>query len=83
VAFLRHYGWQLFRLGRLGEAKDVTEKVVRDHPADRDLHLEVAVAIETGEWETLAAPLAASLEPARNLDGLSLIRAAHLAQASG
>ncbi|KRP89212.1 hypothetical protein AOQ73_26690 [Bradyrhizobium pachyrhizi] len=83
VGFLRHYAWQLFRLGRLGEAKEVAEKVVRDHPADRDLHLEIAVAIETGEWETLAAPLAASLEPARNLDGLSLIRAAHLAQASG
>ncbi|MGY4426343.1 hypothetical protein ACVWY2_008792 [Bradyrhizobium sp. JR6.1] len=83
VRFLRHYGWQLFRLGRLGEAKDVAGKVVRDHPADRDLQLEVALAIETGEWELLAAPLAASLEPARNLDGLSLIRAAHLAQASG
>ncbi|WP_334396230.1 HTH domain-containing protein [Bradyrhizobium sp. AZCC 2289] len=83
VNFLRNYGWQLFRLGRLREAKEIAEQVERKYPACRDLQFESAIALETGEWETLAAPLAAALEPARNLDGLSLIRAAHLAQASG
>jgi pimeloyl-ACP methyl ester carboxylesterase len=83
VNFLRNYGWQLFRLGRLREAKEIAEQIERNYPARRDLQFESAIALETGEWETLAGPLLAVLEPARNLDGLALIRAAHLAQASG
>lgn len=83
VTFLRYYGWQLFRLGRLRDAKQIAEEVEKKHPAHRDLQLEIGVAIETGEWESLAGPLTATLEPSRNLDGLTLIRAAQLAQASG
>jgi tetratricopeptide (TPR) repeat protein len=82
VSLLRNFGWQLFRLGRLGDAKEIAEQIERRYPADRDLQFESAIALETGEWETLARPLTAALEPARNLDGLALIRAAHLAQAS-
>jgi hypothetical protein len=81
--FMRNYAWQLFRLGRLREAKHIADEIERKHPARRDLELEYAIALETGEWETLAAPLTVALEPARNLDGITLIRAAHLAQASG
>jgi hypothetical protein len=83
VTFLRYYGWQLFRLGRLRDAKQIAEEVEKKHPAHRDLQLEIGVAIETGEWESLAGPLTATLEPSRNLDGLTLIRAAQLGQASG
>jgi hypothetical protein len=83
VTLLRYYGWQLFRLGRLRDAKQIAEEVEKKHPAHRDLQLEIGVAIETGEWESLAGPLTATLEPSRNLDGLTLIRAAQLAQASG
>ncbi|NOJ41056.1 HTH domain-containing protein [Bradyrhizobium australiense] len=83
VSFLHYYGWQLFRLGRLREAKEIADRIERDHPVHRDLQLEIAIAIETGEWEMLAAPLTASLEQAKSLDGLTLIRAAHLSQASG
>ncbi|MGJ5134358.1 HTH domain-containing protein [Bradyrhizobium oligotrophicum] len=81
VTFLRYYGWQLFRLGRLREAKQIAEELIKHHPAQRDLHLEIGIAIETGEWELLASPLAAA--PSSNLDGLALIRMAQLAQASG
>jgi tetratricopeptide (TPR) repeat protein len=83
VRILLNYGWQLLRLGRLQEAKQVADEIQVNHPARRDLHLEYAIALETGEWEAVAGPLAAALEPDRDLDGLALIRAAHLAQASG
>ena len=83
LGFMRNYAWQLFRLGRLREAKQMTDEIERKVPARRDLQLEYAIALESGEWEALAGPLAAALEPSRNLDGLTLIRAAHLAQASG
>ena len=83
LSFMRDYAWQRFRLGRLREAKHMADKIERNHPAHRDLQLEYTIALESGEWETLAGPLAAALDPARNLDGLTLIRAAHLAQASG
>ncbi|WP_316225201.1 MULTISPECIES: hypothetical protein [unclassified Bradyrhizobium] len=83
VTFLRYYGWQLFRLGRLREAKQIAEEIEKKHPARRDLQLEIAIAIETGEWESLAGPLTATLEQSPDLDGLALIRAAQLSQASG
>jgi len=81
--FTRHYGWQLFRLGRQGEAKQIADRIAKKCPQHRELHLETAIALETGEWETLAKPLAAFLEAASNLGGLDLIRAARLAQACG
>ncbi len=80
---LRSYGWQLFRLGRLREAGVVTDEMQNWYSAARDLSLEFAIALNSGEWEKLAEPLSAALEPARGLDGLALIRAAHLSQASG
>ncbi len=80
---LRSYGWQLFRLGRLRDAKVIVDDMEHRYPAARDLSLEFAIALDSGEWETLAGPLSAALEPARGLDGLALIRAAHLSQASG
>ncbi|WIG52198.1 MAG: hypothetical protein OJF48_003116 [Afipia sp.] len=83
IAFLVNYGWQLVRLGRLREAKAIVDRIEQKHPSERDLQLEVIIAIETGEWESLAGPLSAVLEPARNSSALTLIRAAHLAQASG
>jgi tetratricopeptide (TPR) repeat protein len=83
VAFMRSYGWQLFRLGRLREAKEIVEQIERQLPNERDLQLESAIALDTGEWETLAGPLTAALDPTRDLDGPALIRAAHLSQASG
>lgn len=80
---LRSYGWQLFRLGRLRDARVIVDDMEHRYPAERDLSLEFAIALDSGEWETLAGPLSAALETARGLDGLALIRAAHLSQASG
>lgn len=67
----------------MSEAAQIADAIRQQSPAQRDLNLEVALAIETGEWEQLAQPLAAFLERADQLDGPTLIRAAHLAQASG
>lgn len=77
-----HYAWQLFRRGRLKEAAAAATELGRTG-SKRDLNLEVAIALETGDWETLAHPLAAFAEEAPQLSAAALIQAAHLAQASG
>jgi hypothetical protein len=76
----RHYAWQLFQRGRIKEATAAAGELNR---TERDLNLEVAIALETGDWETLAHPLAAFAEQAPSLSPATLIQAAHLAQASG
>lgn len=77
---LQQYAWVLFRKGRLKEAKTAADEL---RSSDRDLQLESAIAIESGEWASLAKPLAAYLDDVSKHSGLTLIRAAHLAQQSG
>jgi hypothetical protein len=77
----RHYAWQLFQHGRIKEAAAAADQVARTI-LGRDLNLEVAIAIETGDWERLANPLAAFVENAPKLSAAALIQAANLAQAS-
>lgn len=79
----RQYGWELFRMGRLKTAKEIADSLPNLSTTERDLQLEIAIAIESGEWESLAVPLAAYLENTSKYSGIELIRAAHLAQASG
>jgi hypothetical protein len=79
----RRYGWELFHSGKLKEAKDIAERLEKWVPPARDLNLEIAIAIESGEWDSLAVTLAAFLEDASKHSALELIRAASLAQASG
>ena len=79
----RHYAWELFRRGRLNEARDNTERLAQAFPEHRDLNLEIIVAIKSGEWESLAKPLSAFLDNVAKYSGLELIRAAQLAQQSG
>jgi hypothetical protein len=81
-AIASHYAWQLFGRGRISEATAAATELARS-AAGRDLNLEVAIALETGDWEALANPLAGFLEQMPKLDGPMLIRAAHLSQASG
>jgi hypothetical protein len=81
AGLMRHYGWQLFHHGRLNEARKLTERL-QANPDDRDLSLEIAIAIESGEWETLSRPLSAALQLADKLSPLTIMRAAHVAQAA-
>jgi hypothetical protein len=78
-----HYAWRLFHRGQLKDAKLAADELAQRFPELRDLNLEIAIALESGEWEMLAKPLAAFLETASELTGPPLIRAAQLAQASG
>ena len=78
----RHYAWQLLHRGRIKEATGAAGELGRT-ASGRDLNLDVAIAIETGDWETLAHPLAAFVEQAPKLSAAALIQAAYLAQASG
>src|SRR5580704_12328838 len=76
-ALARHYAWQLFQRGGLREAKRIADEL-RQSTTQRDLELEIAIAIESGHWEGLAQPLGHYLDDASNRTGLALIRAAHL-----
>jgi hypothetical protein len=82
AAIARHYAWQLFHRGRIKEAATAAAQLANT-ASGRDLNLEVALALETGDWESLANPLAAFAEEAPKLGAAALIQAAHLAQASG
>ena len=77
----RHYAWQMFSRGSLSEALAEAQRLAED-PTSRDLDLEIAIAIESGEWETLSQPLTAYLQAAANVPAIALIRAAHLSQAA-
>jgi hypothetical protein len=77
---LHYYAWALFRRGRLKEARTAADEL---GAAERDLQLEIAIAIESGEWESLAKPLSAFLDDVSKHSGPTLIRAAHIAQQSG
>jgi hypothetical protein len=79
----RYYGWQLLNRGQLKQAEQVADEIRSNAPSLRDLNLEIAIAIETGQWESLAQPIAAYLDPAVDATGPALIRAAQLSQASG
>lgn len=78
----RHYAWQLVSRGRLKEALTQGQRLAQ-HDTTRDLDLEIMIAIESGEWETLSVPLAAYLQTAPNVPAIALMRAAHLSQAAG
>jgi hypothetical protein len=82
AALASFYAWGLFRRGRYRDAQRAAQELAAD-PASRDLNLEVALAVETGDWEALAQPLSAFLQLASQIDGATLIRAANLAQTSG
>src|SRR5699024_1217208 len=72
-------GWAHFRLGQLREAKQAAE---RRSAENRDLSLESALAIESGDWELLPGILSAYLYGSdRSADDLG--RAARVAQIIG
>src|SRR5258706_7826655 len=52
---MRHYGWQLMNRGRMKEAARTAE-LLQATPADRDLNLEIAIAVEPGEAEVHRPP---------------------------
>ncbi len=80
---LKHaLAWRLFDAGKLKDAQQIADELAKTE-SHRDLNFEVAVAIETGRWELLGLPLGAYLRDQDRYDGLTLIRAANLAQSSG
>jgi hypothetical protein len=81
-ALALEYAWQLFSLGRLPEARETARRLYSSHQR-RDFNLEFALAIESGQWEQLAVPLAALYEDRANQSALTLVRGAMLAHASG
>jgi len=79
-AIRRQIGWAHLRLGHLNEAK---KSVAERAGADRDLDLELAVALESGDWESIPGIISVYLDPSNTHPAEHLIRAARLAQVVG
>lgn len=77
----RRYAWELLVGGRLKDAGAIAQELRGN--AERDVRLEIALAIETGQWEQLASLLGQYLEKPDQYDARTLIQAAHWAHASG
>lgn len=80
---IRTHAGMLFKQGRFADAKRVLAALSSQGVEFRALDLEIAIAIESGAWENISAIVSVYLDPARNDDGLDLIRAANIAQAAG
>jgi len=78
----RALAWRYFDTGKLKDAQLIVDELAKSG-SDRDLNLEVALAIESGRWERLGLPLAAYIRDPDRYDGPTLIRMANLAQVSG
>jgi hypothetical protein len=78
----RALAWRLVDAGNLKDARQIADQLAKSD-SDRDLNLEVALAIDSGRWEGLGLPLAIYLRDQDRYDGLTLIRVANLAQVSG
>lgn len=77
------WGWSLYREGLLAESAAVLEKLraKRDHPADRDLTVYLAMA--SGEWEALLPFVETEWVNREQREADELMRTAHLAHVAG
>lgn len=77
------YGWALLRRGRIKDARDVVDRLIRQGTDKRELNLEIAIAIESGDWEAVAQPLEVYRTQHEKFSAIDLLRAASLARATG
>ena len=73
----------MFHLGRLREVKELVGELARKTPPHRDLRLEIALSIASGDWDNLSPALTAFLDNPATHNPRLLMQAAHLSQASG
>jgi len=45
------YAWALYHLGRVFEAKDINDKLLRERSAANDIGLDANIAIRLGDWD--------------------------------
>jgi hypothetical protein len=80
VDLKQRYAWALMKRGELQAATTIADEFRA--AKTRDLALEINLAIESGEWEKLASPLAAYLDEKERHDARTLIHAAQTALVS-
>lgn len=80
---LRHHAAVLYKRGKSGEASAKAAELAALGEDERALDLEIAIAVETGDWGRLGALTGAYLAASRKSDGEALIRAAITAQVAG
>jgi hypothetical protein len=76
----RYQAWRLLFAGRIKEARVLATHLREAGAEHRDLDLEMAIAVDSGDWDSLALPLAGFLERRASQSGLALIRAAGIAR---
>ena len=76
----RYRAWRLLFDGRIKEARRLAVDLRDAGGEHRDLDLEVTVAVDSGDWDSLAVPLASFLDTRERQSGLGLIRAAGIAR---
>jgi hypothetical protein len=78
----RYQAWRLLFAGQIKEARVLAVQLREAGVEPRALDLEMAIAIDSGDWESLAVPLAYFLEDRAGQSGLALIRAGSIARAA-
>jgi hypothetical protein len=77
-----HHAWLLLRRGDPKGARALTDDL-RNSGLRSNYNLEIAVSIESGDWDSIGAVLSAVLADRDNQTALALIQAAHLSQSIG
>lgn len=71
--------WALFHMGRLEEAKAINDTLRRNRTDSTDLHLDINLAIQSGEWERFPAIIEQEWTKRGEQDAHLLLRLASLA----
>ena len=71
--------WALFQAGRLQESKEINDKLLSKRTNPDDLHLDINLAIASGEWERVAAILERERPKQGSHPPKTLMTLAHLA----
>lgn len=79
----RRYAWELFRQGRLKDVRTLLDRFAAGGIDQRELNLEIALAIETGNWEAVSQPLEIFRAHPERFDARDIMRAANVARATG
>ena len=73
------HAWALFEIGRLGEAKKILGGLISRRGNVNDTHLDINIAIKSGDWERLPAIVEREWDQRENLPAFLLIRLATVA----
>ena len=75
--------WALFHAGRLPESREINDTFLKQRTNQDDLHLDINIAICSGDWERIAAIIDREWDRRRSHDSETLMNLARLAGQQG